>query len=249
MQVPGTDAPAFTLYSTFIPNASGAQSRNVLSGYLAVNSDAGEDYGQLTLLTLPSGDTIPGPGQVQNSFDTDTEVANQLALLQRGETEVLRGNLLTLPVGGGLLYVQPVYVQSTSATSYPLLRKVLVAFGDEIAFEDTLDQALDSLFDGDSGAAAGDGETPEPETPVEEVDPDAPVEEPTDPTDEPTTAPTTEPTTDPSTPLTDLDQALADAQAALLERQAAYAENNLVAAAEADARLQEAIERALAASE
>ncbi|HEV7950952.1 MAG TPA: UPF0182 family protein, partial [Glaciihabitans sp.] len=144
MQVPGTEAPAFTLYSTFIPNASGAQSRNVLSGYLAVNSDAGEDYGQLTLLTLPSGDTIPGPGQVQNSFDTDTEVANQLALLQRGETEVLRGNLLTLPVGGGLLYVQPVYVQSTSATSYPLLRKVLVAFGDEIAFEDTLDQALDS---------------------------------------------------------------------------------------------------------
>ena len=223
MQVPGTDTPAFTLYSTFIPNASGDSSRNVLTGYLAVNADAGPDYGKLTLLTLPKQDTVPGPGQVQNNFDTDTEVANQLALLQRGETEVLRGNLLTLPVGGGLLYVQPVYVQSTSDTSYPLLRKVLVAFGDQIAFEDTLNQALDTLFGGDSGANAGDGDVP--------VDPETP--------------------TDPGTPTTsnpELTAALADAQQALQDREAAYRANDLVAAAEADNRLQDAIERAIAAS-
>jgi len=247
MQIPGQDEPSFSLYSTFIPRSTAETTRNVLTGYLAVNSDAGDDYGKLTLLTLPSGDTIPGPGQVQNSFDTDTEVANQLALLQRGDTSVLRGNLLTLPVGGGLLYVQPVYVQSTSSTSYPLLRKVLVAFGDDIAFEDTLDEALDELFGGDSGAEAGDGVTPDPDTPVEEVPSDTPTDE--TPTDTPTDTPTEEPTTDPNTDLSELDAALADAQAALTARQEAYAANDLVAAAQADEDLQAAIERALAASE
>jgi uncharacterized membrane protein (UPF0182 family) len=247
MQIPGQDEPSFSLYSTFIPRSTAETTRNVLTGYLAVNSDAGEDYGKLTLLTLPSGDTIPGPGQVQNSFDTDTEVANQLALLQRGDTSVLRGNLLTLPVGGGLLYVQPVYVQSTSSTSYPLLRKVLVAFGDDIAFEDTLDEALDELFGGDSGADAGDGVTPEPDEPVEEVPSDTPTDE--TPTDTPTDTPSEEPTTEPGGNQTELDAALADAQAALTARQEAYAANDLVAAAEADQDLQAAIERALAASE
>jgi len=233
MQVPGEDEPGFTLYSTFIPRTASDNERNVLTGYLAANSDPGEDYGKLTLLTLPS-QTIPGPGQVQNQFNSDTEVANQLALLQRGETEVLRGNLLTLPVGGGFLYVQPVYVQSTGETSYPLLRKVLVSFGDSIAFEDTLDQALDSLFGGDSGADAGDGDVdptlPDPEEPT---DPDAP-EQPS------------EPSTPPSG---DLQAALDDARQALQDRQAAYAANDLVAAAEADERLQEAIERAIALSD
>ena len=247
MQIPGQDEPSFSLYSTFIPRSTAETTRNVLTGYLAVNSDAGDDYGKLTLLTLPSGDTIPGPGQVQNSFDTDTEVANQLALLQRGDTSVLRGNLLTLPVGGGLLYVQPVYVQSTSSTSYPLLRKVLVAFGDDIAFEDSLDEALDELFGGDSGAEAGDGVTPDPDTPVEEVPSDTPTDE--TPTDTPTDTPTEEPTTDPNADLSELDAALADAQAALTARQEAYAANDLVAAAQADEDLQAAIERALAASE
>ena len=216
--------------------ASSTSTSSVLSGYLAVNSDVGPDYGKLTLLTLPSADTVPGPGQVQNSFNSDTEVASQLALLSRGDTEAIQGNLLTVPVGGGLLYVQPVYVQSTSGTSYPLLRKVLVGFGDQIAFEDTLDEALDALFGGDSGAAAGDGGTvvdPAPDTEVPE-------------TDEPgTEAP------DAGTGVEDapaLAAALADAKQALADRNTAYASNDLVAAAEADNRLTAALTAALAAS-
>ena len=240
MEVPGTDEPAFTIYSTYIPNATAASSREVLTGYLTANGDAGEDYGKLTLLTLTS-QSVAGPGQVQNSFRTDTEVANQLALLQRGDTEVLLGNLLTLPVGGGLLYVQPVYVQAATGTSFPLLRKVLVSFGDAIAFEDTLDEALDVLFGGDSGATAGDGGQPvdpvEPSVPVDPEDPNVPVE-PTEPVVPPTG------TVDEAA----LQQALADYSAALADRQAAYAAGDLVAAAEADARMVEAIERALVAA-
>lgn len=233
MQVPGTDKPAFTLYSTFIPRATGTSARNVLTGYLTANADPGPDYGKLTLLNLPSQTTVPGPGQVQAQFDSDSNVGQQLNLLRQGQTEVTSGNLLTVPVGGGLLYVQPVYVTSTGETQYPLLRKVLVAFGDQIAFEDTLDQALDTLFGGDSGASAGDGDVP------------------TDPT-QPSTPGDTGPT-QPGQPgggtNAELTQALADYQTALAARTQAYAGGDLVAAAQADQQMRDAIARAIAASQ
>ena len=153
MQAPGAKKSDFSLYTGFIPRSTGEANRSVLTGYLVANSDAGNvkgqidpEYGKLRLLTLPKNSVVPGPGQVQNSFTTDPEVSRLLNLLQQGSTKVLRGNLLTLPVGGGLLYVQPVYIQSTGETSFPLLKKVLVMFGDKIAFEDTLEGALNSLF-------------------------------------------------------------------------------------------------------
>ena len=167
MQMPGQKAPSFSLYSTFIPDATGAtqpQRADRLPrgrrGCRSTDGERADGYGKLTLLTLPKDDTVPGPGQVQNKFNSDPTVSAELNLLKQGQSKVLNGNLLTLPVGGGLLYVQPVYVQSTGGTSYPLLQKVLVAFGDQIAFEDTLDEALDVLFGGDSGANAGDATVP-----------------------------------------------------------------------------------------
>jgi uncharacterized protein len=228
MQVPGTASPAFTLYSTYIPRGSADSTSNILTGYLTADSDAGSNYGDLTLLTLPKQNTVPGPGQVESAFTTDTNVAPELALLQRGNTTVDLGNLLTVPVGGGLLYVQPVYVKANSSTSYPLLRKVLVGFGDKIAFEDTLDAALNSIFGGDSGASAGDGSS----------------------TSTPAPTPSGSSSGSPS-PVVDnpaLDQALADAQKALAARTAAYKVNDLVAAAQADKDLIDALQRAIAAS-
>ena len=239
MEVPGSQEPAFTLYSTFIPRAAASNQRDVLTGYLTANADPGPDYGKLTLLTLPT-QSVAGPGQVENNFNSYGPVADQLSLWKRGSTDVLLGNLLTLPVGGGLLYVQPVYIQASTGTQYPYLRKVIAGFGDQIAFEDTLDAALDDLFGGDSGASAGDsGEdgTSEP-TPT--------------PTPMPTTPPTTEPTPTPTPGTGTIDEAalrdaLADYQQALADRQAAYATGDLVAAAEADQRMQEAIQRAMTA--
>jgi uncharacterized membrane protein (UPF0182 family) len=164
MKTPLIGKSDFSLYSTFIPKATGDASRNVLTGYLVANSNAGSEagvkganYGKLQLLVLPRDNVVPGPGQVQNNFNADSDVSKLLNLLRQGSTEVLNGNLLTLPVGGGLLYVQPVYIRSTGETSFPLLKKILVAFGDQIAFEDTLDAALNDLFGGSSGAVAGDG--------------------------------------------------------------------------------------------
>ncbi|GAT72616.1 UPF0182 family membrane protein [Microbacterium hydrocarbonoxydans] len=226
MQMPGQDAPRFSMFSTFIPSATGGSNRDVLMGYLAVDSDAGskagekaEGYGQLRMLEIDTDTTVPGPGQVQNTYNSDTAVVPQLNLLQQGESEVLYGNLLTLPVGGGLLYVQPVYVQSSEGTKLPRLQKVLVAFGDKVAFEDTLTAALDALFGGDAGATGGDDE-------VEPTEPDPGTGEvPTEPT-EPTDAQA---------------EALAAARQALLDREAALKEGDLTKFAEADKRLTDAV--------
>ncbi|WP_369800164.1 UPF0182 family protein [Tersicoccus sp. Bi-70] len=164
LQVPGSDKPSFSLTSSFIPQTRpGETPRNVLYGYLSANGDAGSkagvkspDYGKLQLLNLPKSGSIPGPGQVQNRFNSDPTVSQTLNLLRQGASSVLNGNLLTLPVGGGMLYVQPVYVQSSGETSYPSLQRVLVGFGEKVGFAPTLDEALDQLFGGNSGAAAGD---------------------------------------------------------------------------------------------
>jgi uncharacterized membrane protein (UPF0182 family) len=170
MQMPGQDAPAFSMFTSFIPAAEGDAERNVLLGYLAVDSNAGseegqkaEDYGKLRMLEIGADVSVPGPGQVQNDFRSNDTVAREINLLQQGQSDVRNGNLLTLPVGGGLLYVQPVFVQASSGTQLPQLRKILVAFGKEVAFEDTLQDALDVLFGGDSGAVTGDeGASPTP---------------------------------------------------------------------------------------
>ncbi|GAA3696791.1 UPF0182 family protein [Zhihengliuella alba] len=166
MKMPKQEEETFSLTSTFIPqgNQSGNQ-RNVLYGFLAADSDAGgeagkkaEGYGTLRLLELPRSTVIPGPGQAQQNFDSNTAVSQELNLLRQGASTVINGNLLTLPVGGGILHVQPVYVQSTGQTAYPTLRKVLVSFGDKVGFADTLSGALDQLFDGASGAETSEGE-------------------------------------------------------------------------------------------
>lgn len=245
MQMPGQDAPSYSLYSTFIPEARGEQSRNVLRGYLAVNSDAGstdgergEDYGKLRLLALPEDDNVPGPGQVQNQFDGDPSISAQLNILKQGQSDVINGNLLTVPVGGGLLYVQPVYVQSTGNTSYPLLQKVLVAFGDQIAFQDTLDLALDVLFGGDSGADAGDNEV-EPGT--------EPTTPPTEGEGEPTTPTPTTPT--PTEPSDEMQALLDEANQVLQEKEAALTAGDWAAYGAADERLAEIIAELIAISE
>ncbi len=228
MQVPGTESPEFSIYSTFIPRSTGESSRNVLTGYLVANANAGsedgkksEEYGRLTLLTLPKSTIVPGPGQVQNNFNADSEVSRLLNILRQGSTRVLNGNLLTLPVGGGLLYVQPVYIQSTGETSFPLLQKILVAFGDQIAFEDTLDQALTSLF-----GSSGMNPTPTP------TDPDA--------------APTEPGTEAPVSP--NLELALAQALEAIQEKEAAMASGDWTAFGQAEEKLKRAIQAALDAS-
>lgn len=153
MQIPGQSKPTFSLYTPFVPRGG----RENLTALAVVNSDAGDEYGKITVLQLPRSTNIAGPSQVSSNFEAKPEVATSLSLLRQGGSDVVLGNLLTLPVGKGLLYVQPVYVRATGNTAaYPLLQKVLVSFGDQIGFSETLQGALDQVFGGNSGTTVAE---------------------------------------------------------------------------------------------
>ena len=219
LKMPGQGETAFQLTSTYVPTGE----RNNLAAFVAVNADPGPDYGQFRVLQLPRSLQINGPSQVQNQLESDDAVAEQINILKRG-TKVSYGNLLTFPIGGGLLYVEPVYVQAEASTSFPLLRKVLVSYGNNVAFEDTLQQALDSLF-----AQQGTG------------NPD---------TSGGGTTPTPPPVTGGGGATTDnpaLNQALQDAQAAIAAANKALAAGDFAAYGQAQKDLQSAINRAVAA--
>jgi hypothetical protein len=248
LAMPGQTKPNFSLTTTFMPIGD----RQVLSGFLAVDSNAGNetgqrraDYGKLRLLELPRDTTVKGPGQVENDIGSSNQGSPRFSLTlsqflnnnrQQG-SKVTLGNLLTLPVGGGLLYVQPIYVSASSSSAYPLSRATVVAFGDKLAWSDTLDGALDGLFGGNSGAKAGDsGSTPG--TPTTPGTPSTPG-----PSGTPTT-PTKPGTVDQAA----LEQALADIQAAYNEGQDALKKGDFAAYGEAQKKLDAAIQRAVQAA-
>jgi hypothetical protein len=154
LELPGSKKPTFSLTTPFVPRGG----RENLSAFMVVNSDTGPDYGKITVLQLPRSTNVAGPSQVASNFEAKPEVANSLSLLRQGGSDVVLGNLLTLPVGGGLLYVQPVYVRATAnSAAYPLLQKVLVSFGDQIGFDNDLKGALDQVFGGNSGTTSNVG--------------------------------------------------------------------------------------------
>ncbi|MDH6116468.1 uncharacterized membrane protein (UPF0182 family) [Kitasatospora sp. GAS204A] len=138
LRMPDMAAATFSLNSTFVPSG-----RPNLAALMSVDSDPGPDYGKIRILTVPSDSNTPGPSQVQAKFNSDSVVASQITLLKNGSDANLDyGNLLTLPVGGGFLNVEPVYVKG-SGSSYPVLQKVLAVYGnDNVGFENNLGAAL-----------------------------------------------------------------------------------------------------------
>ena len=160
---PDATQPVFSLTSVFVPKL-----RQNLSSYLAVDADAASpDYGKLRVLRMSDTHQIDGPGQSYNAIMNDAKVAQYLRnYTSQGSAEAKPGNLLTLPVGGGLLYVQPIFTQRTgNAGSYPVLTYVAVRFGQHVGIGTTLQEALDQVFAGDSGAETGEttpGGTPTP---------------------------------------------------------------------------------------
>ncbi|MFF5495359.1 UPF0182 family protein [Streptomyces aquilus] len=163
MKMPDQSAQAFSLTTTFTPNG-----RDNLSAFMAVDAEAGtSDYGKIRILKLPTNTTVQGPKQVQSQFNSEQNIAETISLLNRGDSKVEYGNLLTVPLDGGLLYVEPVYVRG-GGLKYPLLRKVLVTYGGNTAFEDTLDEALNKVFGAEGGTTSppedDGGDTTKPPT-------------------------------------------------------------------------------------
>ncbi|MGZ5399040.1 MAG: UPF0182 family membrane protein [Nocardioides sp.] len=138
--VPGDESWALT--SVYVP-----RNKSNLEAFVSVNSDATDDeYGQIRALQLPNEQT-DGPGLVANEMANSDNVRRELQAFNLGETEVKFGNLLTLPVGQGLMYVQPVYaVRELSEGSYPILQFVLVSYGDEVGIGSSLLEALGDVL-------------------------------------------------------------------------------------------------------
>lgn len=143
VKTPGNgNTPVFSLTSVYVPNK-----RQNLASFISVDADADrDDYGKIRILRLPSNTQVPGPSQIANQFGADSDIQDRLLAFTRTNSEAQFGNLLTLPVGDGLLYVQPLYtLRKTGEGRYPVLRYVLVSFGEQVGIGTTLQAAIDDV--------------------------------------------------------------------------------------------------------
>jgi len=155
--IPGYRQPQFSLTTTFVP-----RNRANLAAVMTVNSNPLQHgYGTIHILQLPQDAVTEGPSQVQGAFESNAAASAELTLLRRGGSIVTLGNMITIPVGGGLLYIEPVYVSASAAGStgsYPSLQRMFAFYaGHPVGFQPTLQEALAQVFTGTTGQAAPSG--------------------------------------------------------------------------------------------
>ena len=160
MRLPGEEKEEFLLMLPFTP-----VNKNNTIGWLAARSD-GENYGKLLVYLFPKERLVYGPSQIENRIGQDTVITEQLALWGRGGSRVIRGNLLLIPLGESILYVEPVFLQA-EAGGLPQLKRVIVAAGENIAMEQTLSESLAAIFGAEAPPTEPEQPAPaEPEEPV-----------------------------------------------------------------------------------
>jgi len=139
MRLPDEEKEEFLLMLPFTP----ATKKNTIS-WLAARCD-GENYGKLLAYHFPKEEWVDGPSQIENRIGQDTVITEQLALWGRGGSRVIRGNLLLIPLGKSILYVEPVFLQA-EAGGLPELKRVIVLAGEQIAMEPTLKESIAAIF-------------------------------------------------------------------------------------------------------
>jgi hypothetical protein len=149
MRLPGEKKEEFILLIPFTPNK-----RDNMRAWLAARSD-GPHYGKLIALDFPKAKLIYGPRQIDARIDQDAFISQQLSLWSQRGSQVIRGSLLAIPIETSLLYVQPLYLAAERG-SLPELKRIIVAFGNQIAMEETLEESLSRLF----GSGAGRQQEP-----------------------------------------------------------------------------------------
>jgi uncharacterized membrane protein (UPF0182 family) len=141
MRLPDSKKEEFLLMVPYTP-----QGKTNLIAWLAVKND-GDNYGDMILYSFPSGKIVEGPMQVEGIVSQDTIIGPQLNLLATGgNSQVIRGNMLIIPIEESILYVEPIYVKALNANALPEQKKVIVYFKNQVVMEDTLDEALDRIF-------------------------------------------------------------------------------------------------------
>lgn len=144
MTLPGSDQVEFVLVQPY----TAYQKNNMVSWFAARND--GENYGKLVVYTFPKQRLIYGPMQIESRIDQDAVISSQLTLWERQGSSVVRGNLMVIPIKDSLLYVEPLYLQSDNANALPEVKQIILAYGDDIVMESTLEAGLKRLFNYDS---------------------------------------------------------------------------------------------------
>lgn len=173
MPLPGETESEYLLIQPFNPVG-----KDNMIAWMAARNDP-ENYGQLVMYELPKQELVFGPMQIESRINQDSFISQQFALWDQGGSNVLRGNLLVIPLGNSFLYVEPIYLQAATS-ALPELKRVIVATDTRIAMDLTLDRALTALLASKPGEV-----TPELEG-LETAE--EPATDPTDPTT--TTVPT-----------------------------------------------------------
>jgi uncharacterized membrane protein (UPF0182 family) len=121
--------------------------------WLAARSDP-PNYGRLIVYNFPKAKLVYGPRQMDARIDQDPIISQQLSLWNQRGSSVIRGSLLAIPIDQSLIYVQPLYLAASEQGALPELRRVIVAYGNQIAMEPTLEQSLSRIFGGRPAPAA-----------------------------------------------------------------------------------------------
>ncbi|WP_028661992.1 UPF0182 family protein [Saccharomonospora saliphila] len=233
-QAPGQEEPHFQLTSALTPLA-----RQYLAAWMTVSSHP-DDYGKMTVLKLPTsgGRQLEGPVQVQNAFQSNPKFTQDRTLLGNQSVDIIYGNLLTLPVAGGFLYVEPVYIQQRNNQSYPQLARVLVSFDGRIGVASTLNEALDEVFGEGTGEAATGPAQDSPDSGDSGQEQQPPPEDGQQPPED-----GQQPPQDGQSGNAELDQAITDIQAALEKLRQAQQSGDFNAQGEALQELDDAARR------
>ncbi len=168
MRLPEGSSEEFVLMMPYTPSSK----QNMVAWLYARND--GDHYGELGVYKFPKQRLVYGPMQIESRIDQDPIISQQLSLWNQRGSQVIRGNLLVIPIDQSILYVEPIYLEA-EASQLPELRRVIVAYGSHIAMEETLGAALARVL------GAGSAEEPLPaeevETPSERVAPESPIGE------------------------------------------------------------------------
>jgi uncharacterized membrane protein (UPF0182 family) len=154
MRLPGEAKEEFVLLIPFNPSK-----KDNLSAWLAARSDP-PHYGKLVVYNFPKRKLIYGPRQIEARIDQDSFISQQLTLWNQRGSQVIRGNLLVIPIERSLVYVEPLYIAAEKG-QLPELKRVIVGFGDRIAMDETLEGAMARVFGG-SASPAGPEAAPSP---------------------------------------------------------------------------------------
>ncbi|MCC7262217.1 MAG: UPF0182 family protein [Candidatus Latescibacteria bacterium] len=141
MKLPGETREEYILMIPFTPRG-----KDNLSAWMVARND-GEFYGQLMVCRFPKQKLVYGPTQISNRINQDADISRQISLWDQRGSEVVRGNLLVIPIEESLIYIQPIYLRAEGG-KIPELKRVIVAYEDRIAMEETLDAALAVVFGG-----------------------------------------------------------------------------------------------------